>query len=85
MRSMPPPSTSTMRKPVVGPGGARERDVLVQNNPDFEIPGTRPPGRGVPGGVPGGVAMSGQPELGGRLPMPSNGNGLTGMGRYPQP
>jgi hypothetical protein len=94
MRSMPPPSA--MRKPVpsggsgVGMGPSRDPNVLLQNNPDFEIPGMRPPGRG--GGIAGGGRggpMGGQ-ALGGRIPMPvQNTNvpvsGLTGVSRYPQP
>lgn len=79
---MPLPSMSTTRKPVPGRAVPKDRDVLLQNNPDFEIPGMRPPGRGVVKGGP----MSG-PALGqgARAQMPPVGNGLTGVGRYPQP
>ena len=61
-----PPPGMPMRKPV-----NRERDVILGNNPDFEIPsasrGGRPGGRGgrMPGQIP--------PGLG----------GLGGQGRYP--
>lgn len=84
--AMPLPSKMIMMRnhpglgpgPVPGPG----RDVL-QGNPDFEIPGMRPPGRVGPGnggmmGAGGGASMQ-QPGGGG--PM----NGLTGVGRYPPP
>lgn len=104
---MPPPSSNSMmtRKPFpLGAGRVplpgereRERDVLLQNNPDFEIPGMRPPGRSGGGGGGGGMGLGGPPNGGGRMPvqtqmhmppdmngMPGNG-GLTGGGRYPQP
>jgi hypothetical protein len=96
---MPPPSS--VRKPVPAPasgpgsgisgvgngvGPSRARDVLLQNNPDFEIPGMRPLERNFGsskgeggGGAPGKVGMGMQPP-----PVPPA-NGLTGVGRYPQP
>jgi hypothetical protein len=47
----PPPGSMPMRKPV-----QRDRDVILENNPDFELPGAR--GRGgrggrAPGQIPG--------------------------------
>jgi hypothetical protein len=93
MRAMPP---SSMRKPIIA---GRDRDVLLQNNPDFEIPGMRPLGRGggVAGGgrdgggggglgAGGGGATTAQPGAGGgRMPPPASVNGLMGAGRYPPP
>lgn len=90
---LPPPSV--MRRLVPGAAHPRERDnrdVLLQNNPDFEIPGMRPPGGG---GMATGGGMNGQPN--GRMPMQRQRqrspdfnldinvpmNGLTGVGRYP--
>lgn len=83
-----PPSVAQggMRKP--GPG----RDVLLHNNPDFEIPGMRGPGRvGPPGGMRGvgDRGMMGMHPIGGGGGMMQQsaipGNGLTGVGRYPPP
>ena len=96
-RNMPPPNS--MRKPIptsasgvgsgigggVGPGPPRDTDVLLQNNPDFEIPGMRPPGKnlGTSRGGSSGAPMRG--GMGMQPPSVSPGNGLTGVGRYPQP
>lgn len=102
-RNMPPPNS--MRKPVpprgsgvghsMGGGGAagpaRSRDVLLQGNPDFEIPGMRPPGRNFGpsrGGGGGGGGGEGPPVrvgMGMQPPPVLPNNGLTGVGRYPQP
>ena len=89
-RSIPP---QPVRRPVpAGSSALRDRDVLLQNNPDFEIPGMRPPGRGAgiatSGGGGIGASRTGQ-KPGGMMPvqMPPNmdmpSNGLTGVGRYP--
>ncbi len=92
LRSMPP--ASSMRKPVQGMPGApsRERDtnVLLQHNPDFEIPGMRPPGRG-PGGGGGprggggglGGAMGGQPGTGRMQQMQMQPGGNTNTNTNP--
>lgn len=62
-----PPSGMPMRKPV-----GRERDMILENNPDFEIPGAPRGGRS--GGGRGG-RMPGQ--------IPPGLGGLGGQGRYP--
>lgn len=85
MRALPP--QGGMRKPPGGPG----RDVLLQNNPDFEIPGIKPLGRVGNGGGGGMRGVGGGPMMAGHSPggmmqqsaVPPN--GLTGVGRYPAP
>ncbi|KAF7510584.1 hypothetical protein GJ744_006196 [Endocarpon pusillum] len=88
MPSGPPGPPSAMRRPVpanAGYGGpTREnRDVLLQGNPDFEVPGMGPPGRSgpLPGGV-GRVPMQRPPP---EMDMNGPVTGLTGAGRYPRP
>lgn len=90
-RPQPSSAAAIMRKPIPAgglgaPPGAptpRDTDVLLQNNPDFEIPGMRPPGRagGVGGAISGGAQPGGPMQSSGNAPLHS----LTGVGRYPQP
>lgn len=57
------------------------RDVLLNNNPDFELPGMGPP-RGMPGRGRGG--MRGGMTMGPGRPLPANAVGGVD-GRYPSP
>jgi hypothetical protein len=75
------------------PPGGRElqmrRDVLLVNNPDFELPGMGPPGRMGPRGGGGRGMMRGGMNSGpgpmGRMPPPPSAFDGTGDGRYPAP
>lgn len=65
------------------------RDVILNNNPDFEIPGMGPQGRMGPragGGGGRGMMMRGGMNGGpGRMPPPPSAFDGTGDGRYPAP
>jgi len=75
------------------PPGSQEqqmrRDVILANNPDFEIPGMGPNARMGPraGGGPSGRGMmrNGGPGPMGRMPPPPNTFDGGGDGRYPAP
>ena len=74
------PTRGPSRKPV--PGGRSNADVLLQTNPDFNLPGMKPPGRG--GYATQGFGANGPGGLG-KVPSASQIGGMSGGGRYPSP
>lgn len=92
----PGPHDGMMPMPL-GPArrpGHQDRNMLLDNNPDFNLPGMAPPGgrRGPGGGMGGSPVGMGGPMRGGSVPPrpPSStvrreSYGVTNPGRYPTP